>query len=77
MVKSDSGVPYLYGQDDVHGVNYCLDAVIFPHNIGMGVAKVLCGDADFTGKLPSPWYADDKGIETHSPWLEYGYGLTY
>ncbi len=48
-----------------------------PGSEGQGVAKVLCGDADFTGKLPSPWYADDKGIETQTPWLEYGYGLTY
>lgn len=38
-VASASGIPYLYGQDDVHGVNYCLDSVIFPHNIGMGAAN--------------------------------------
>ena len=35
---SDAGIPYLYGQDDVHGVNYCLNAVYFPHNIGQGAA---------------------------------------
>ena len=35
---SDAGIPYIYGQDDVHGVNYCLDAVYFPHNIGQGAA---------------------------------------
>ena len=38
-VESSSGIPYLYGQDDVHGVNYCLNSVIFPHNIGMGAAN--------------------------------------
>ena len=38
-IESDSGIPYLYGQDDVHGVNYCDNAVIFPHNIGMGAAN--------------------------------------
>ncbi len=48
-----------------------------PGSEGQGVAKVLCGDASFTGKLPSPWYADTDGIETATPWLEYGYGLTY
>ena len=48
-----------------------------PGSEGQGVAKVLCGDADFTGKLPSPWYADDNGIETQTPWLECGYGLSY
>ena len=35
---SDAGIPYLYGQDDVHGVNYCVNAVYFPHNIGQGAA---------------------------------------
>ena len=38
-VKSESGIPYLYGQDDVHGVNYCANSVIFPHNIGLGAAN--------------------------------------
>ena len=26
---SDAGIPYIYGQDDIHGVNYCLNAVYF------------------------------------------------
>ena len=26
-LDSEAGIPYLYGQDDVHGVNYCLNAV--------------------------------------------------
>lgn len=38
-VESESGIPFLYGQDDVHGVNYCLNSVIFPHNIGIGAAN--------------------------------------
>lgn len=37
--ESESGIPYVYGQDDVHGVNYCLNAVYFPHNIGQGAAN--------------------------------------
>ena len=37
-LRSDSGIPYLYGQDDVHGVNYCVGAVYFPQNIGLGAA---------------------------------------
>ena len=41
-VSSESGIPFIYGQDDVHGVNYAKDTVIFPHNIGMGAA----GDED-------------------------------
>lgn len=38
-LSSDAGIPYIYGQDDVHGVNYCKGAVIFPHNIGVGAAN--------------------------------------
>ncbi len=38
-VESQAGIPYIYGQDDVHGVNYCLNAVYFPHNIGQGAAN--------------------------------------
>ncbi len=38
-INSESGIPYVYGQDDVHGVNYCLNAVYFPHNIGQGAAN--------------------------------------
>ncbi len=38
-LASEAGIPYLYGQDDVHGVNYCVGAVIFPHNIGLGAAN--------------------------------------
>ncbi len=38
-VESEAGIPYVYGQDDVHGVNYCLNAVYFPHNIGQGAAN--------------------------------------
>ncbi|SFB68192.1 glycoside hydrolase family 3 protein [Butyrivibrio sp. YAB3001] len=48
-----------------------------PGSEGQGIAKVLCGDAKFTGKLPSSWYADNTGIDTQTPWLEQGYGLTY
>ena len=35
-LKSESGVPFIYGQDDLHGVNYSSGCVIFPHNIGLG-----------------------------------------
>jgi len=38
-IASEAGIPYIYGQDDVHGVNYCLNAVYFPHNIGQGAAN--------------------------------------
>ena len=38
-IESPSGIPFIYGQDDVHGVNYCVGAVYFPHNIGIGAAN--------------------------------------
>ncbi|WP_295086479.1 glycoside hydrolase family 3 N-terminal domain-containing protein [Ruminococcus sp.] len=38
-IESEAGIPYIYGQDDVHGVNYCKGAVYFPHNIGQGAAN--------------------------------------
>ena len=37
-IASDSGIPYLMAQDDVHGVGYCINAVYFPQNIGIGAA---------------------------------------
>lgn len=38
-LQSETGIPFIYGQDDVHGVNYCRGSVIFPHNIGLGAAN--------------------------------------
>ena len=56
------------------------DAVVMcylPGSEGQGVANVLCGLSDFTGKLPSPWYSSLEQIGTDSCWLEKGYGLQY
>ena len=33
------GIPILYGVDAVHGHNNVLNAVVFPHNIGMGCTR--------------------------------------
>ena len=46
-LESPSGIPFIYGQDDVHGVNYCVNAVYFPHNIGIGAAN----DEELTYKM--------------------------
>ncbi len=48
-----------------------------PGTEGKGISDVLCGCADFTGKLPSPWYASTAQIGTDSCWFERGYGLNY
>lgn len=46
-VSAQAGIPFVYGQDDVHGVNYCDGAVMFPHNIGIGAAN----DADLLYRI--------------------------
>nr|MCR5586373.1 glycoside hydrolase family 3 C-terminal domain-containing protein [Lachnospiraceae bacterium] len=46
-----------------------------PGSEGQGIVKMLCGESEFSGKLPSPWYASNKGIEEKSAWLEKGYGM--
>ncbi|MBO7678005.1 MAG: glycoside hydrolase family 3 protein, partial [Erysipelotrichaceae bacterium] len=48
-----------------------------PGSEGQGVVDVLCGESDFTGKLPSPWYSTNEQIDTKTAWLEMGFGLTY
>ena len=46
-MSSTAGIPYIYGNDAVHGVNTCEDTVIFPHNIGIGAAN----DKDLTYQM--------------------------
>lgn len=48
-----------------------------PGSEGQGVANVLCGECDFKGRLPSPWYQSVSQIQNGSPWLETGFGLSY
>ena len=31
-IASESGIPFMLAQDDVHGVGYCMNAVYFPQN---------------------------------------------
>ncbi len=56
------------------------DAVVMcylPGSEGQGVADVLCGGTDFTGRLPAPWYSSVDQIGTDECWLPLGYGLSY
>ncbi|MCQ2522052.1 MAG: glycoside hydrolase family 3 C-terminal domain-containing protein [Lachnospiraceae bacterium] len=59
--------------DDWDGIVMCY----LPGSEGQGVANVLFGKADFSGKLPSPWYSSISQIGTGDAWLEKGYGLSY
>lgn len=55
------------------------DAIVMcglPGTEGKGVADVLSGDAEFSGKLSMPWYSDVNNIENEKVWLDVGYGLT-
>ena len=38
-IKTKSGIPIIYGIDAVHGLALVKDAVVFPHNIGLGAAN--------------------------------------
>jgi beta-glucosidase len=38
-LKTPLGIPLLYGIDAVHGNNNLIEAVIFPHNIGLGCTR--------------------------------------
>jgi beta-glucosidase-like glycosyl hydrolase len=60
-ISSKAGIPYIYGNDAVHGVNTCKGTVIFPHNIGIGAANdkeltyqmglAVANEAKLTGML--------------------------
>ena len=38
-LSSEAAIPFIYGQDSVHGVNYASGAVLFPQNINMGAVN--------------------------------------
>ena len=62
------------------GYDDAWDAVVMcylPGSEGQGVADVLCGGTDFTGKLPAPWYNSVDQIGTDKCRFEKGYGLNY
>lgn len=60
-MSSEAGIPYIYGNDAVHGVNTCEGTAIFPHNIGIGAANdkeltyqmglAVANEAKLTGML--------------------------
>ena len=38
-IASEAGIPFIYGNDSVHGVNFASGCTIFPHNINIGAAN--------------------------------------
>lgn len=64
-IESDAGIPFIYGQDDVHGVGYCINAVYFPQNIGLGAAN----DEDLMYQMGL--IVADETLICHMPWNLY------
>ena len=60
-MQSDAGIPYIYGNDSLHGVNFASGCTIFPHNINIGAAhdielteeygQLAGSDITYTGML--------------------------
>lgn len=60
-ISSEAGVPFIYGNDEVHGISACEGTVLFPHNIGIGAANnkdltyqmglAVANEAKLTGML--------------------------
>lgn len=60
-LNSAASIPFLYGQDSVHGVNYASGTVIFPQNISIGATRdvegayemgcLVANDLIYTGML--------------------------
>ena len=60
-MQSDAAIPYIYGNDSLHGVNFASGCTIFPHNINIGAAhdidlteeygQLVGSDITYTGML--------------------------
>ncbi len=61
-LESDAGIPMIYGQDQVHGVYGCGNAVVFPHNVNLGAAD----DEDLSYRVGLA-IADESKM-THMMW---------
>lgn len=46
-LASDAAIPYFYGNDSVHGVNFAAGCVLYPQNINIGAAN----DPELTEKM--------------------------
>ncbi len=64
VADTDLAIPVLYGVDAVHGHNNLRDAVIFPHNVGLGATR----DADLVQRI-----ARATAIETAATGIRWNY----
>ena len=65
-LESKAKVPYIYGNDSVHGVNFASGSVIFPHNINIGAAKDVKLTEEY-GKLVGSDLAHTKMLLNFAP----------
>ena len=65
-LKNDAPVPFIYGNDSVHGVNFASGCVIFPHNINIGAARDVKLTEEY-GKLAGSDVAQTRMMMNFSP----------
>lgn len=65
-MQSDAGIPFIYGNDSLHGVNFASGCVIFPHNINVGAANDAALTEEY-GKLAGSDIAHTGMLLNFSP----------
>lgn len=65
-LQSSAKIPYIYGNDSVHGVNFASGCVIFPHNINIGAANDTALTEEY-GKIVGSEIAQAKMILNFAP----------
>lgn len=65
-LQSATKIPYIYGNDSVHGVNFASGCVIFPHNINIGAANDVALTEEY-GKIVGSEVAQTRMILNFSP----------
>jgi len=65
-MQSDAGIPFIYGNDSLHGVNFASGCVIFPHNINVGAANDAALTEEY-GKLAGSDIAHTGMLLNYSP----------
>ena len=65
-LQNDAPVPFIYGNDSVHGVNFASGCVLFPHNINIGAANDPALTEEY-GKLAGSDVANTRMMLNFSP----------
>ena len=65
-LQNEAPIPFIYGNDSVHGVNFATGCVIFPHNINIGAARDAALTEEY-GKLVGSDVANTRMMLNFSP----------